>query len=275
MQLEIFRGPHLHVVLEEARQALGDDAVILSTRRVREDGVELVEIVVVASTRLGALLRSLDQEERTPVPTRSGGQRVVALVGPTGSGKTTTAVKLAVHPAAFGTERVGFISLDTYRVAAVEQLGRYTEVMGAPLEVIYGQADLDAAMRRLTDCDVILVDTPGRDAHEQANGAAWGDSLAALKPEEVHIVIPAHMRPEAAMGFLEHYRCFNPTHLLVTKLDELPDESGATELSIRLGLPGRWVCDGQAVPEDLHPARPRLLRSLGLPDTTNGVEHVA
>lgn len=275
MQLEIFRGPHLHVVLQDARRALGDDAVILSTRRVYDEGVEQVEIVVVASARLGALLRSLDREERKPVPTRSGGQKVVALVGPTGSGKTTTAVKLAVHPAAFGNERVGFISLDTYRVAAVEQLGRYTEVMGAPLEVIYGQTDLDAAMRRLTDCDVIIVDTPGRDAHERANGVAWGDSLKALHPEEVHLVIPAHMRPEAATSFLELYQCFEPTHLLVTKLDELPDESGATELSIRLGLPGRWVCDGQAVPEDLHPARPRLLQSLGLPETPAGAEHVA
>lgn len=275
MQLEIFRGAHLHVLLEDARRALGDDAVILSTRHFREEGADLVEIVVVASERLGALLRSLDREHAHPKPTRSGGQRVVALVGPTGSGKTTTAVKLGVHPDAFGHQRVGFISLDTFRVAAVEQLGRYTEVMGAPLEVVYGEADLEGALRRLIDCDVVLVDTPGRDAVEQSSGLAWGRSLDALNPEEVHLVIPAHMRPEAAVRFLSQYQRFSPTHLLVTKLDELPDESLAAELSIRLNLPGRWVCDGQAVPQDLHAARPRLLRSLGLPDPSRHVEHVA
>lgn len=273
MQLEVFRGLHLHEVLAQARATLGDDAVILSTRHLNIQGRREVEVVVVASERLGALLRSLDREERATPEVRGGRPRVIALVGPTGAGKTTTAVKLGVHPLAFGTHKVGFLSLDTFRVAAIEQLGRYAEVMGAPLEVVYGEVDIKDALGRLSDCDTILVDTPGRVTREQVGSTPWGTLMERLLPDEVHLVVPAHMRPEAAAGFVSAYERFAPTHLLPTKLDELPDESVAAELAIRLELPCRWVCDGQAVPEDLHPARGRLLETLGIPQT--GLERVA
>ncbi|MDZ7630603.1 MAG: hypothetical protein U5K74_04380 [Gemmatimonadaceae bacterium] len=87
---------------------------------------------------------------------------MIALVGPTGAGKTTTIAKLAANVHAFGTWRVGMITLDTFRVAGLEQIATYAEITGCPLEVAYDSEDAARAIAQLTSVDVILVDTPGR-----------------------------------------------------------------------------------------------------------------
>ncbi|MCC6650895.1 MAG: hypothetical protein IT348_07090, partial [Candidatus Eisenbacteria bacterium] len=87
---------------------------------------------------------------------------VVALVGPTGAGKTTTMAKLANHPQAFGGRRVGMLGLDTYRIGGVEQARQYAELSRLPFEVAWDSRDIERAMKRLKDCEVVLVDTPGR-----------------------------------------------------------------------------------------------------------------
>jgi flagellar biosynthesis protein FlhF len=201
MQLRTFAGPDLASVSFAARRALGDDAMIAHSRVVRSDGAARIEVAATTAAeveRFRALLMPAKPRLRPAGQRLRGpGARalVVALVGPTGAGKTTTLAKLAVNPEAFGRRRVGLLTLDTYRAGAVEQLEAYAAAAGLRCESIYDPGEVDDAMRRLADCDVILVDTPGRRPQAAAprRGAPVHPRLVAPRPGRVgaRLVPPA------------------------------------------------------------------------------------
>ena len=161
---ERFRGADLSRVADRARRTLGDDVMILHTRTVRDGGVPMVEVLAATSSALDRVRARL---EPTPFPVNmrraDGRPYCIALVGPTGAGKTTTAAKLAVRRGMFGAARPGLLTIDTYRVGGMEQLATYAELADVPFEVVYEAREVAAAMKRLAGtCDVIIVDTPGR-----------------------------------------------------------------------------------------------------------------
>jgi flagellar biosynthesis protein FlhF len=193
----------------------------------------------------------------------------IALVGPTGAGKTTTAAKLAVRRGMFGGARPGLLTIDTYRVGGMEQLATYAELADVPFEVVYDAREVPGAMKRLSqDCDVILIDTPGRSPASAALTERWRSLLDAIAPDEVHLVLPASLRADLAVDIGRAYATSRAhcgaTHLLISKLDEVPSERGVTDLALSLDMPARWITDGQDVPADLKPGVPRLLRTWGL-----------
>ncbi|AHG87742.1 GTP-binding signal recognition particle SRP54 G- domain-containing protein [Gemmatirosa kalamazoonensis] len=249
----IFRGRDLVAVSAQARAAFGDDAVVLRTSSLQVGAASAIEIVAAPHRDVERF-----RARMTPKPERPS---VIAFVGPTGAGKTTTAVKAALHPDAFGDRRVGFVTLDTYRAGAVAQLETYAQVAGVPLEVAYEPADVAPALARLADRDVVIVDTPGR-GPKAGDAAEWRALLDAIAPDEVHLVVPATVRrdvAEAVRDAMEH-----ATHAVLTKLDEVPEESGVADLAAALDLPVRWVTDGQSIPTDLAAGVPRLVRALGV-----------
>lgn len=263
MRLETFRGATWSSVFASARRAIGDDVMIVRTQSLRgADGSTFLEVQATAARELDAFRRRL---EPRPAPTsRAKGKPYgIALVGPTGAGKTTTLAKLAVHPAAFGGRRVGFISLDTYRAGALQQLQAYADVAGIPLEVVHDVRDVDAARQRLAACDVVLIDTPGRSPRTAAFDRTWRQLLARLGPDETHLVVPATMRLDLVAAARDTFAAGDATHLLVTKCDETPEDAGLADLALNLDLPLRWITDGQEVPTDLHVGSSRVLASLG------------
>ena len=171
MRLETFRGPDYATAFAFANSALGDDAILVWSRNVRYGTGTGVEVACTTSEALAQFrTRVSPGTPRFSAGARRGDGRpfILALVGPTGAGKTTTAAKLAVHPDAFGGLKVGFLSLDTYRAGAVEQLQSYADVAGLEFELAYDARDLAGALTRLAACDVIIVDTPGRGPRSDA-----------------------------------------------------------------------------------------------------------
>ncbi len=267
MQLERFGGRDLSEAMRRVRQALGEDAMVLRTETVRTSGGRLVEIVATSREEVEAFRRRLRDVGDSPWPSPKGeadrSPYVLALVGPGGSGKTLSAVKLALSREALGGESVGILSLDTYRVGAVEELQTYSEVAGLPLEIVYGRRELPGALERLGGCRYVVVDTPGRLPDPGGRPAPWEELLAAVEPREVHLVLPAGLRTEVARGIRQACERTGVTHLLPTKLDLVPGEGGLVEMAETLDLPMRWVADGIAVPSALRAAGPRILAALG------------
>jgi flagellar biosynthesis protein FlhF len=249
----------------EARRTLGDNAVVLHSHTVNDGLRPMIEVLATAPSEIRRFHQLL-----STAPPAIGSRRLpnearprpfqIALVGPTGAGKTTTAAKLAVHAQAFGGRRVGFLALDTYRAGAVEQLQGYADAAELPLEIVYDATELAGARRRLAACEVIIIDTPGRGL--QGKDRAWRRLLREIGPSETHLVVPATMRIDLAVDLHREYTAAGATHALLTKLDEVPHDTTVAQLAGQLGLPIRWVTDGQNIPADLQPAGPLLLETL-------------
>jgi len=269
MLLDRFRGADITHVSERARRSLGDDVMIMHTRTVRDGGVPMVEVMAATS---GTIDRLRERLEPAPFPNgmrlADGKPYRIALVGPTGAGKTTTAAKLAVRRGMFGAARPGLLTLGTYRVGGMEQLATYAELADVPFEVVYDAREIDAAMKRLSSCDVVIIDTPGRSPASAELTERWRTLLDELAPDEVHLVLPATLRSDLAIDVGRAYapsrQHRGATHVLLSKIDEVPRETGVADLALSMGLPTRWVTDGQDVPMDLKPGVSRILRAYGL-----------
>jgi len=189
-----------------------------------------------------------------PIQILPGQRKIVALVGPTGVGKTTTVAKLA---AKFSLEQglaVGLITADTYRIAAVEQLRTYADILGIPLYTAETPNDLAYAMRATADCNLVLVDTAGRNHRSPEQMAELKEMLAVLRPDETHLVCSLTSNPKDALEILDTYLPYGVNRLTLTKLDEATSPGLILTMRRRANQPLGYVTHGQSVPEDIVPA---------------------
>lgn len=221
----------------------------------REIIAELPEDASEARSRflpMGALARRIPTTKNDVI--LDGG--VIALVGATGVGKTTTIAKLAARFAAqHGTRDLALVTTDTYRVGAQEQLHTYGRLIGVPVHTVNDGDQLDSTLRRLADRKLVLIDTAGL-APRDTKLDAQLQTLARSGKIRNYLVLAANSQ---AGDLDEAARAFGATPLagcILTKLDEATRIGGALSTVIRRQLPVAYFCDGQRVPEDLHPARP-------------------
>ncbi|HEY5372248.1 MAG TPA: flagellar biosynthesis protein FlhF [Polyangiaceae bacterium] len=176
--------------------------------------------------------------------------RVIACVGPTGVGKTTTLAKLAARARLDYGRSVGVISLDTFRVGAVEQWQRYATLMGIPFQIASDRTSFQRAMADMPS-DLVLVDTAGRSVH----GTAWplAGCLREINERKVNVmlVLPAWLRANDVTRVLEMYDDPLPTDIVVTKLDETYQVGGILHAALPNQLPFAYLCNGPRVPEDI------------------------
>ena len=222
--------------------------------------------------------RVLAKQIRVSGTIRLGGARakVVAFVGPTGVGKTTSIAKLAASFALQQQCSVGLITVDTYRIAAVEQLRTYAEIMDLPLEAVSSSDEMHKAVDRLSGLDLVLLDTAGRSPLDQIRVAELRLMLAEAGVSEIVLVLSAAASLESCLSAAETFSRIGATSLLLTKLDEAVSLHGLLPLLCNPHLPLCYVTDGQNVPDDICPADPwrlaeRILGEVGAPRRTDDV----
>lgn len=181
------------------------------------------------------------------------GPTLIACVGPTGVGKTTTLAKLAARARLDLGRSVSVISLDTFRVGAVEQWQRYASLMGVPFHVVHELSDFQRALRDAKS-DLVLVDSAG--TSNPVAGSLLTDGLSGVTTHDVHVqlVVPAWLRAADAERVVANYQGVHPTGVVITKLDETQVTGGALHASWTTGLPLTYLCDGPRVPEDIQGA---------------------
>ena len=189
---------------------------------------------------------------------------VVAFVGPTGVGKTTTLVKLASRLVRAG-RRVGVVSMDTHRPGAVEQLKALAGVMQAPVDVAADGAGLARVVSRSHGVDCVLVDTTGRSPRDAQALAELGGALAPPTLSlQTYLVVPATASRVALEDARAGFAAAHPGAWVVTKLDETREPAAVLECASKAGASIAFLCNGQEIADHLHRADPERFADLFL-----------
>jgi flagellar biosynthesis protein FlhF len=197
-----------------------------------------------------------------PLRMKKNGPRIIALVGPTGVGKTTTTAKLAAMYAMHKGAKVALVTTDNFRVGAFEQLKTYSKIMGVPLEIAVTSQDLAKATETHADKDLIIIDTAGRSPKDHGRL----DELKALLDSgldiEMHLCLSATTRDKELADAITNFSVLPISSLLFTKLDEAENLGSIVNTHHRCKLPLSYFTNGQMVPEDIVVATPRKLANL-------------
>lgn len=237
---------------------------------------ELEDADIVRSSVLRRLagLIPVDESAALPVPRADGRPIVIALVGPTGVGKTTTIAKLAAAYKLRHGRSVGLITSDTYRIAAVDQLRTYASIIGLPLKVVLTPEEMAGAIGELAEHDIILIDTAGRSQHNADRLEELATFLGAARPDQTHLVLSSASSEAVMLRTAQAFAPTRPDHVILTKLDEAVNfgvvvnvvrrvSRELAPIAGRAGIALSFVTTGQEVPDHIEPGRAeRLARAV-------------
>ena len=195
------------------------------------------------------------------VAPRNGKPFKVALVGAPGAGKTSTLQKLATDPEGYGKLKIGLISLDTHRMAAIEQLRTFARVSSLPIEIAYTPKDMPAAMNKMAGVQIILIDTPGCSPGEDQRIQDLSALIEALEPDETHLLLNATTRVQEQAAVARRFQQIGITHLSLTRLDESQQPGALVTISQIAKKPIAWLTTGQKFVGQIERYRPDWLRS--------------
>lgn len=179
------------------------------------------------------------------------GQKVLAVVGPTGVGKTTTLAKLAARAVLEKRLKVGFVTVDTFRIAATEQLKTYAEIIDVPTTVVENLRSLSRAIQEFRDKDLILIDTAGRSPREMESLNELAETLNSLPGVQKVLLLSATTKRSDLIEIVEKYQMFDPSCVIFTKLDETRVYGPVLSQLVRSACPLAYVTVGQNVPKDI------------------------
>jgi flagellar biosynthesis protein FlhF len=194
--------------------------------------------------------------------TKKEGPHIVALIGPTGVGKTTTVAKLAANLKLRDRRTVGLITLDTYRIAAVDQLKRYAEIIGAPLRVVGSADDVTEALASMSNMDYVLIDTAGRSPHDTLKLNELRSVLDAARPDEVHLVLSTTASQDCVELAVAKFGEVRVDKIIFTKIDEAAHVGVVLNVVRKVNKSLSYITTGQDVPDDIEVGRGKRLAQL-------------
>ncbi|SER55835.1 flagellar biosynthesis protein FlhF [Salisediminibacterium halotolerans] len=177
--------------------------------------------------------------------------KYVNIVGPTGAGKTTTAAKIGAEAALNDGKSVAFITTDTFRIAAIEQLKTYAKILNAPLEVAYSIDDFREAVKKFSTYDLVIIDSAGRNFRNSQYVQQLKELIDFNEDIETHLVLAVTSKYRDMKTIIEQFQLIAIHKLIFTKVDET-DSCGAmynAVLDYRIGI--SYISNGQNVPDDI------------------------
>jgi len=206
------------------------------------------------AVRLYTIITDILGRPDTIKTNKEGKPTVVVFVGPTGVGKTTTLAKIAANFLLAQNKTVGLITADTYRIAAVEQLKTYAEILGIPVSVVYTASEIKDAINQHADKDLVLIDTAGRSHKNKTQVEELKELIRASNADEIYLVLSATTSTRNCRDIIESYSFLKDYKLIFTKTDETPVYGLMLNIRYMTGKSLSYITTGQSVPDDIETA---------------------
>ncbi|MBP3284108.1 MAG: flagellar biosynthesis protein FlhF [Clostridia bacterium] len=241
-----------HVFVDNMRQNDVEESVISDiVQALRQKGIDNNSSMNEAFSIFQKELISRLGVSQGIVPEENKKPKVIMFLGPTGVGKTTTLAKLAANFMIKEKKKVGMITADTYRIAAVEQLKTYSEIMGTSITVIYSPKEMKDAIKKHSEDDLILIDTPGKSHKNKKHFDEIKEIVRAAEPDETYLLISATTKMKDCREIIKAYSFIDNYKLIFTKIDETSSLGVVLNVKEITGKPLSYVTTGQSVPDDI------------------------
>ncbi len=206
----------------------------------------------IASKMYSILVSLLGKPQPIQLDTQDTGPKVITFVGPTGVGKTTTLAKIAaIFSINNNNNNIGFISADTYRIAAVEQLKTYAEILGLPVNVVYSPDEIPKAIEKFSDKDLILIDTAGRSHKDEEQFEELKKLIEYSNPHEIYLLISLTTDNNVGREIIKSYSFLKDYKIIFTKMDEAATPGIILNIKKMTDKNLSYVTTGQSVPDDI------------------------
>ena len=260
----VLQGVHQKPILDLYKQLKLQDV----QESIIEDLIEDLKKIITEQDSQEVLSRKIRQilkqklEEKVIMKDFKPKSKNVVFVGPTGVGKTTTIAKLAARFALEEGKKVGMISADTYRIAAVEQLKTYGEILSIPIKIVYEPGEIKNTLESFSDRDLVLVDTAGRSHRNEEQIKELQELLDSMEDKEIYLVLSATSSTKDLQVITKHYEFLKDYKIIFTKTDEATTYGGILNSAIENDKPVLYLTNGQSVPDDIENASVEKLIAL-------------
>ncbi len=274
---------YLELLQNEVADELAHEVIEEVSQRMKTDESADAGAVRTSIHQALAKLVPADEQADALAPTTDGRPRTIALIGPTGVGKTTTVAKLAANFKLRHKRRVSLITMDTYRIAAVDQLRTYANIIDVPLHVVSQPDEMIAAMQQCAGSQVVLIDTAGRSQRDDPKLDQLHSLIQAARPHQVHLVLASTCTQKVLLDAIERFSRIQTDRIIFTKLDEAVTYGVLLNVARQVNKQLSFLTTGQEVPHHIEATRGERLASLVLgeglndqpQDTADGAPNIA
>lgn len=245
------------------RKEESEVAKYLSEKDFMEEYIEELEELALEQDEFSLKLSKIkEQLEEEICFSNSEDASVMVFVGPTGVGKTTTIAKLAGKLALKDKKKVGLVTIDTYRIGAVDQLRTYAEIMNLPFKVVFTVKEMEEALESLKECDIILVDTTGRSSKNTMQLSELRLFIEKVKKPAINLVISSTTKNKDLKSIIDGYSELKYNNIIITKVDETNTYGFIYNIAKLSQKPISYITNGQSVPDNIEVASKQKIISL-------------